>query len=116
MGTEPLQVIAVAPQLSLTAWASHKPALSANWAAAVCEVLRPEFIMSLPERQIRAIPSPGEFLKGVWTCETRFRMSKHRQINQCVLTSPDQFQADRKKMITQAEGARGFARRLFGKS
>ncbi|KAG4281705.1 hypothetical protein FPRO06_10609 [Fusarium proliferatum] len=116
MGTEPLQVIAVAPQLSLTDWASHKPALSANWAAAVCEVLRPEFIMSLPERQIRAIPSPGEFLKGVWTCETRFRMSKHRQINQCVLTSPDQFQADRKKMITQAEGARGFARRLFGKS
>ncbi|KAG4253696.1 hypothetical protein FPRO04_08907 [Fusarium proliferatum] len=116
MGTEPLQVIAVAPQLSLTDWASHKPALSANWAAAICEVLRPEFIMSLPERQIRAIPSPGEFLKGVWTCETRFRMSKYRQINQCVLTSPDQFQADRKKMITQAEGARGFARRLFGKS
>ncbi|CZR46637.1 uncharacterized protein FPRO_12087 [Fusarium proliferatum ET1] len=116
MGTEPLQVIAVAPQLSLTDWASHKPALSANWAAAICEVLRPEFIMSLPERQIRVIPSPGEFLKGVWTCETRFRMSKHRQINQCVLTSPDQFQADRKKMITQAEGARGFARRLFGKS
>ncbi|CCT72556.1 uncharacterized protein FFUJ_12434 [Fusarium fujikuroi IMI 58289] len=116
MGTEPLQVIAVAPQLSLTDWASHKPALSANWAAAVCEVLRPEFIMSLPERQIRAIPSPGEFLKGVWTCETRFRMSKHKQINQCVLTSPDQFQADRKKMVTQAEGARGFARRLFGKS
>ncbi|KAF5654804.1 hypothetical protein F25303_1148 [Fusarium sp. NRRL 25303] len=116
MGTEPLQVIAVAPQLSPTDWASHKPALSANWAAAVCEVLRPEFIMSLPERQIKAIPSPGEFLKGVWTCEIRFRTSKHGQINQCVLTSPDQFQAERKKMITRAEGARGFARKLFGKS
>ncbi|KAF4495867.1 hypothetical protein FAGAP_8000 [Fusarium agapanthi] len=116
MGTEPLQVIAVAPQWSQTNWASHKPALSHNWAAAFCEVLKPEFIMPLPEHQIRAILSPGEFLKGVWTCQIRFRTSKHEQINQCVLTSPDQFQADRKKMITRSEGARGFARRLFGKS
>ncbi|KAF5532458.1 hypothetical protein FMEXI_12415 [Fusarium mexicanum] len=116
MGTEPLQVIAVAPQWSQTDWASHKPALPHNWAAAVCEVLKPEFIMSLPEHQIRAIPSPGEFLKGVWTCQIRFRTSKHKQINHCVLTSPDQFQADRKNMITRSEGARGFARRLFGKS
>ncbi|KAF5572945.1 hypothetical protein FPCIR_14143 [Fusarium pseudocircinatum] len=115
MGTEPLQVIAVAPQWSPMDWASHKPALPHNWAAAVCEVLKPEFIMSLPEHQIRAIPSPGEFLKGVWTCQIRFRTSKHPKINQCVLTSPDQFQADL-KMITRAEGARGFARRLFGKS
>ncbi|KAF5608382.1 uncharacterized protein FSUBG_4600 [Fusarium subglutinans] len=116
MGTEPLQVIAVAPQWSQTDWASHKPALPHNWAAAVCEVLKPEFIMSLPEHRIRAIPSPGEFLKGVWTCQIRFRTSKHEQINQCVLTSPDQFQADRKNMITRSKGAQGFARRLFGKS
>ncbi|KAF5968151.1 hypothetical protein FBULB1_10857 [Fusarium bulbicola] len=116
MGTEPLQVIAVASQWSQTDWASHKPALPQNWAAAVCGVLKPEFIMSLPEHQIRAIPSPGEFLKGVWICQIRFRTSKHEQINQCVLTSPDQFQADRKNMITRSEGARGFARRLFGKS
>ncbi|EXA43264.1 hypothetical protein FOVG_08275 [Fusarium oxysporum f. sp. pisi HDV247] len=116
MGTEPLQVIAVAPQWSQTDWASHKPALPYNWAAAVCGVLKPEFIMSLPEHEIRVIPSPGEFLKGVWMCQIRFRTSKHEQVNQCVLTSPDQFQADRKKMITRSEGARGFARRLFGKS
>ncbi|KAM5385150.1 hypothetical protein ACJA88_002997 [Fusarium oxysporum] len=116
MGTEPLQVIAVAPQWSKTDWASHKPALPYNWAAAVCGVLKPEFIMSLPEHEIRVIPSPGEFLKGVWMCQIRFRTSKHEQVNQCVLTSPDQFQADRKKMITRSEGARGFARRLFGKS
>ncbi|KAF5639422.1 uncharacterized protein FTJAE_4759 [Fusarium tjaetaba] len=116
MGTEPLQVIAVAPQWSPLDWTSHKPALPLNWAAAVCEVLKPEFIVSLPEHQIRDIPSPGEFLKGVWTCQIRFRRSKSPKINQCVLTSPDQFQADRKKMITRAEGARGFARRLFGKS
>ncbi|KAF5694138.1 hypothetical protein FDENT_1443 [Fusarium denticulatum] len=116
MGTEPLQVIAVAPQWSPMDWASHKPALPHNWGAAICEVLKPEFIMSLPEHQIAAIPSPGEFLKGVWTCQIRFRTSKHPKINQCVLTSPDQFQADRKKMITRAEGARGFAKRLFGKS
>ncbi|PNP78151.1 hypothetical protein FNYG_08468 [Fusarium nygamai] len=113
MGTEPLQVIAVAPQWSPMDWASHVPD---NWAAAVCEVLKPEFIMYLPEHQIRAIPSPGEFLKGVWTCQVRFKTSKHPEINQCVLTSPDQFQADRKKMITRAEGARGLAKRLFGKS
>ncbi|KAF5569373.1 hypothetical protein FPHYL_2188 [Fusarium phyllophilum] len=116
MGTEPLQVIAVAPQWSPMDWASHKPAIPHNWAAAVCEVLKPEFIMSLPEHEIRAIPSPGEFLMGAWTCQIRFRTSKHPEINQCVLTSPDQFQADRKKMITRAEGARGLARRLFGKS
>ncbi|KYG13727.1 hypothetical protein FVEG_17685 [Fusarium verticillioides 7600] len=72
--------------------------------------------MSLPEHQIMAIPSPGEFLKGVWTGTIRFRTSKHPNINQCVLTSPDQFLADSKKMLTRAEGARGFARRLFGKS
>ncbi|TVY77662.1 hypothetical protein Focb16_v007462 [Fusarium oxysporum f. sp. cubense] len=116
MGTEPLQVIAVAPQWSQTDWASHKPALPYNWAAAVCGVLKPEFIMSLPEHEIRVIPSPGEFLKGVWMCQIRFRTSKHEQVNQCVLTFPDQFQADRKKMITRSEGARGLARRLFGKS
>ncbi|KAF5722947.1 hypothetical protein FMUND_2304 [Fusarium mundagurra] len=113
MGTEPLQVIAVAPQWSPMDWASHVPE---NWAAAVCLVLKPEFIMYLPEHQIRAIPSPGEFLKGVWTCQVRFMTSKHPEINQCVLTSPDQFQADRKKMITRGEGTRAFARRLFGKS
>ncbi|KAF5556270.1 hypothetical protein FNAPI_5793 [Fusarium napiforme] len=116
MGTEPLQVIAVAHQFPMYYWASHKPALPYNWAAAVCEVLKPEFIMSLPKHQIRAIPFPGEFLKGVWTCKIRFKTSKHPEINQCVLTSPDQFQADRKKMLTRTEGARGFARRLFGKS
>ncbi|KAF4331899.1 hypothetical protein FBEOM_14317 [Fusarium beomiforme] len=117
VGPEPLQVIAVTPLRDTGGRASGLVWGSRDWTEAICNVLEPEFIISLPkdEELKKAMPSAGEFLKSVWTCQKRFDTSKHEKFSQCIFTTPSEFKKHL-KMTTRSGGDRGFARRLFRSS
>ncbi|CVL07156.1 uncharacterized protein FMAN_15294 [Fusarium mangiferae] len=91
----PLQVIAVAPHQYRNDPTYHNLQYHDNWAVAVCNVLKPEFIVTLPCREMAKTPHPNRFLRDLWRCHTRFSNSKHEHVNQCVLLTPLEFQTGR---------------------
>ncbi|KAF9781937.1 hypothetical protein IL306_012705 [Fusarium sp. DS 682] len=112
ISAEPLQVIAVAPQALQyeTKFSSHNPAAPGNWTAAVCEVLKPEFIFRIRDHELQDVPDPEDFFTSVWNCHTWFSTSKDEQLNRCVLTTPLEL-----KMLARLK-VRECARELLGKS
>lgn len=111
-GTEPLQVISVTD--GLLGYSFNSPLFDVSpWISAICTALDTQFIVKLPDEI--SIGSPGDFLWEMWTCQQRFRTSRDAQVNKMVVTTPDEFLQEHKKLLSRYDGPVGYLKRLFSR-
>ncbi|KAH6954782.1 hypothetical protein DER45DRAFT_571095 [Fusarium avenaceum] len=109
-GTEPLQVISVTD----AGYSFYiPPSYVSPWVSAICTALDTRFIVQLPDEI--SIESPGNFFWEMWTCQQRFKTSQDAQVNKLVVTTPEEFLREHKRLLSRYDGPGGYLKRLFSR-